>query len=151
MSARELVEKWRREADALHDEAMIGVLTACADELESSLAPAAEAVAPDGYHYVYSDPFGRGETIVQNGGGEWNGQKPKRALPYYYTPPAQQGEVERLRKALRKIDERLEGLSADTCVGFKTVTDDDLDGLSRIATEALAASAKALAEGVDRG
>lgn len=54
------------------------------------LTDRAEAREPDGYHYVYTWPFNnnRTEVIVKDGnGGEWNGQKPLRSVPYYYTTP----------------------------------------------------------------
>ena len=51
---------------------------------------------PAGYHYVYNYPFpSGGEVIVTDSNGrEWNGQKPLRAIPYYYTTPraAQDGK-----------------------------------------------------------
>lgn len=50
--------------------------------------------APDGYHYVYRDPFGNGEVIRRNNGQEVNGSKPLRAIPYWYAPPVADMEGE---------------------------------------------------------
>ncbi|HUD41997.1 MAG TPA: hypothetical protein VMR06_08365 [Dokdonella sp.] len=61
-------------------------------------AAVAARVAPDGHHYVYATADG--EVIRTDGGGrEINGSRPLRAIPYYYTPPTVDVDVEQMLEA----------------------------------------------------
>lgn len=85
--------KEMRDTLAGHAESMTGAALAGARNDLAALDAAIAALSggeaePAGHHYVYLDPFGSGrEVIVHNNGGEWNGQSPLRAIPYYYTTP----------------------------------------------------------------
>jgi hypothetical protein len=105
MVPRELTLEMLEAFEAVHSDYSIGD-AAWAAMLAAAPTPPDGEPLPDGYHYVYQAQDGSGdEVIVHNNGSEWNGQKPLRALPYYYTAP-QPTTAESLDDLMRRVAER---------------------------------------------
>jgi len=111
-----VVPRVRRALSAPSREWLMQKLAECDIEPMAGQSVAQVERKPDGYAYEYPGPFG---GILFTSGGECNGSKPIRAIPYYLaTPPSEVEERRELSDAVLDAVNALLEAHGDTVIDF---------------------------------